>query len=36
MIGTTQFGVGMDVAVLLAVGVLFVTAGALRFSKIEV
>ena len=36
MIGTTHFGVGVDVAVLLAVGVLFVTAGAWRFSKIEV
>ena len=36
MIGTTHFGVGVDVAVLLGVGVLFVTAGAWRFSKIEV
>jgi len=36
MIGTTHFGVGVDVAVLLGVGVLFVTAGAWRFSRIEV
>ena len=36
MIGTTHFGVGVDVAVLAGVGVLFVIAGAWRFSKIEV
>ena len=36
MIGTTHFGVGVDVAVLASVGVLFVIAGAWRFSKIEV
>jgi ABC-2 type transport system permease protein len=34
--GATHFGVGLDIAVLLGVGVLFVTAGAWRFSKIEV
>jgi hypothetical protein len=31
-----SFGVGLDVAVLLGVGVVFVIAGAWRFSKIEV
>ena len=36
MIGTTHFGVPLDVGVLLGVGVLFVAAGAWRFSKIEV
>ncbi len=36
MIGNTHFGVAWDVGVLLAVGVLFVAAGAWRFSKIEV
>src|SRR6266550_4158942 len=36
LIGTSQFGIGLDVAVLLGVGVLFVWAGAWRFSKIEV
>jgi len=36
MIGATHFGVGFDVLVLLVVGVLFVIAGAWRFSKIEV
>ncbi len=36
MIGTSHFGVALDVGVLLGVGVLFVTAGAWRFSKIEV
>ena len=36
LIGATHFGVGLDIAVLLGVGVLFVTAGAWRFSKIEV
>jgi len=36
MIGTSHFGIPLDVGVLLAVGVLFVTAGAWRFSKIEV
>ena len=36
MIGASHFGVALDVGVLLAVGVLFVTAGAWRFSKIEV
>jgi len=36
MIGVSHFGVGLDVAVLLGVGVLFVIAGAWRFSKIEV
>jgi len=36
MIGVTHFGLPLDVAVLLSVGVLFVLAGAWRFSKIEV
>src|SRR5262245_34186780 len=36
MIGATHFGVGLDVAVLAGVGVLFVAAGAWRFSKLEV
>jgi ABC-2 type transport system permease protein len=36
MIGASHFGVPVDVAVLLGVGVLFVSAGAWRFSKIEV
>jgi ABC-2 type transport system permease protein len=36
MIGNTHFGVALDVAVLVGVGVLFVIAGAWRFSKIEV
>lgn len=36
LIGATHFGVGLDIAVLVGVGVLFVTAGAWRFSKIEV
>ena len=36
MIGTSHFGIPLDVGELLAVGVLFVTAGAWRFSKIEV
>jgi len=36
MIGVTHFGVAVDVAVLLGVGVLFVIAGAWRFSKLEV
>ena len=33
--GRTHFGIGVDVAVLLGVGVLFVIFGAWRFSKIE-
>ena len=33
--GRTHFGVAVDVAVLLGVGVLFVALGAWRFSKIE-
>ncbi|OLC06223.1 MAG: multidrug ABC transporter permease [Gemmatimonadetes bacterium 13_1_40CM_66_11] len=36
MLGTSHFGVALDVGVLLAVGALFVIAGAWRFSKIEV
>jgi len=36
MIGASHFGVPLDVGVLLGVGVLFVTAGAWRFSRIEV
>src|SRR5438876_6585328 len=35
MLGTSHFGVAVDVGVLLAVGALFVAAGAWRFSKIE-
>src|SRR5712691_6139101 len=35
LIGRTHFGIAVDVAVLLAVGALFVLAGAWRFSKIE-
>jgi ABC-2 type transport system permease protein len=35
LIGRTHFGVGVDIAVLLGVGILFVVAGAWRFSKIE-
>jgi len=33
--GRTHFGVVLDVAVLLGVGVVFVVAGAWRFSRIE-
>ncbi len=33
--GSAHFGLGVDVAVLLGVGVVFVAAGAWRFSKIE-
>jgi ABC-2 type transport system permease protein len=36
MTGASHFGVTLDVAVLLGVGVLFVIAGAWRFSKLEV
>jgi ABC-2 type transport system permease protein len=36
LIGTSHFGVGVDVLVLLGVGVLFLVLGAWRFSKIEV
>jgi ABC-2 type transport system permease protein len=36
MLGASHFGVPLDVAVLLGVGILFVTAGAWRFSKLEV
>src|SRR5256886_3728934 len=36
LIGTADFGGALDLAVLLGVGVLFVIAGAWRFSKIEV
>src|SRR5213594_609829 len=35
LIGVSHFNVGLDVAVLLGVGVVFVAAGAWRFSKIE-
>src|SRR5256886_10948831 len=35
LIGRTHFGVALDVAVLVGVGVLFVLFGAWRFSKIE-
>ena len=35
LIGRTHFGVALDVAVLLGVGVVFVVFGAWRFSKIE-
>ena len=33
--GRTHFGVALDIAVLLGVGVMFVVAGAWRFSKVE-
>jgi len=36
LVGTSHFGVALDVAVLLGVGVLFLVLGAWRFSKIEV
>jgi ABC-2 type transport system permease protein len=36
MTGATHFGVPFDVGVLVGVGILFVIAGAWRFSKIEV
>jgi ABC-2 type transport system permease protein len=36
MTGVTHFGLPLDVGVLVSVGVLFVLAGAWRFSKIEV
>ncbi|HKA57784.1 MAG TPA: ABC transporter permease [Gemmatimonadales bacterium] len=36
MIGTSHFGVPLDVGILVGVGVLFVTAGAWRFSRLEV
>ena len=36
MIGVSHFGVPMDVGILVGVGILFVIAGAWRFSKIEV
>jgi ABC-2 type transport system permease protein len=36
MSGTSHFGILLDVSVLLGVGVVFVTAGAWRFSKLEV
>jgi len=35
LIGRTHFGIPLDIAVLLGVGVLFVAFGAWRFSKIE-
>jgi len=35
LIRRTHFGVALDIAVLLGVGVLFVVFGAWRFSKIE-
>ena len=35
LIGSAYFGVGLDLAVLFGVGVLFVAAGAWRFSRIE-
>src|SRR3989442_15951561 len=35
LIGRTHFGIALDVAVLLAVGVLFLVFGAWRFSEIE-
>ncbi len=35
LIGRTHFGIALDVAVLVGVGVLFVLFGAWRFSKIE-
>jgi ABC-2 type transport system permease protein len=36
MSGRTQFGLGIDLAVLVGVGIVFLGAGAWRFSKIEV
>jgi ABC-2 type transport system permease protein len=36
LIGSAHFGVALDVLVLIGVGVVFVAAGAWRFSKIEV
>ena len=36
LVGGSHFGIAFDVGVLLGVGVLFVGAGAWRFSKIEV
>ena len=35
LIGRTHFGIPLDIAVLLSVGVLFVAFGAWRFSKLE-
>ena len=35
LIGRSHFGVGVDIAVLVGVGALFVVGGAWRFSKIE-
>src|SRR5689334_25363064 len=35
LIGRTHFGISLDIAVLLGVGILFVIFGAWRFSKIE-
>jgi len=35
LLGSAYFGVGLDLAVLFGVGVLFVAAGAWRFSRIE-
>src|SRR5437588_7163342 len=35
LIGRTHFGVALDIAVLLSIGVLFVAFGSWRFSKIE-
>src|SRR6266567_1079864 len=35
LIGSAYFGVGLDLAVLFGVGVLFIAAGAWRFSRIE-
>jgi len=36
MLGTSHFGVALDIGVLVGVGLVFVTAGAWRFSRIEV
>jgi ABC-2 type transport system permease protein len=36
LIGVTHFGIGADVAVLIGVAILLMSAGAWRFSKIEV
>ena len=36
MVGASHFGIPLDLSVLLGVGVVFVTAGAWRFSKLEV
>jgi hypothetical protein len=36
LIGVTHFGVAADAAVLVAVAIILLSAGAWRFSKIEI